>query len=75
MYHIYHYISYVLLQTIITAQSIGEVFVTLSSVVAVINSTVDQSPDNIGIISGICSDTEDLINSGNFTADKQVSVM
>lgn len=55
-----------------TAESARIIVSELSSVVSAADDTVDQSTDNLVIISDILSATSSLTDSGNLTADDSV---
>lgn len=50
-----------------------DVVADLSDVVAQINETVDQSSENLNVITSVFSSTADLASSGNLTVPDQVS--
>ena len=58
----------------ITAETAGLIINELGNVVSAANDTVDQSTDNLEIISDILSSTSSLAISGNLTVDDSVSL-
>ena len=62
-------------QETITADNIDFIVRELGNIVSEANDTVDQSPDNLNIISNILSSTSSIVMSGNLTADNSVSLV